>query len=638
MIIEHNSHSIFSRTPFGAAVCGEKICLRLLLGDCIWPESVNLKYEFAKNGERQAFSLRMHFHSVMSGLYVYECFLNAPEFSCLIFYTFEINFENETVLYGNNEARLGGIGQIYKSDAIPYQVTVYSADFKTPEWFKCGIMYQIFPDRFYKTESYDGLSKAKNIIKRGWGDIPFYTPEQFGGEYLANDCFGGSLKGIEEKLFYLKELGIDIIYLNPIFEASSNHKYNTANYKKIDPLFGDEESFKSLCKKADELGIKIILDGVFNHTGSDSIYFNKYGRYPELGAYQSKTSEYYDWYNFESYPDKYDCWWGIKTLPHVNEESASYIKYILTDKDAVIKKWLRLGASGWRLDVVDELPDSFVKILRSEAKKEKESSVIIGEVWEDASNKTAYGALREYLGGYELDSAMNYPLRNAVISFSKEEITAKSFNSIIMSLKENYPAPAFYAMMNFLSSHDTERILTKLSDLPDGKSLTREQQAQIFFDENKRTLAIKRLNIALSLLFTLPGVPSVFYGDEAGLDGYSDPFCRKCFPWGKEDKNIYNMYKNFIALKKSSKAFVLGDIEFVYGEGTALGYLRTTKDEAFLYIANSSSKHDWNLSLELGKYRIGKITNGVEDYACDFGRFNVNLPPLSYKIFTCEVV
>lgn len=637
MIIEHNSQSLLCRTPFGAAVCGKKVHLRILIGECDWPESVMLSYRF--NGED--YKEHMYFHSVISDMNLYETVLTLPEKPGILFYFFEIHAGGECVYYSNNDARLGGIGKICDKDPLCYQITVYDKSYKTPDWFKGGVMYQIFPDRFYKSENYNGLDKARNIIKRNWGDTPFYTSEQFGGEYLSNDCFGGSLKGIAEKLDYLCDLGIDIIYLNPIFEANSNHKYNTANYEKIDPLFGDEQIFKDLCQKAKEKGIRIVLDGVFNHTGSDSIYFNKNSTYDSIGAYQSKNSPYYDWYNFSDYPDEYDCWWGIKTLPHVNENSKSYQNYILTGDDAIIKKWLRLGASGWRLDVVDELPDEFVKKLRYEAKKEKSDAVIIGEVWEDASNKVAYGELREYLCGFELDSAMNYPLRNAIISFSKAVTDAKEFNSAVMSLKENYPPQAFYAMMNFLSSHDTQRIITKLSDLPDGDSLSRSEQAKLFLNDEQRTEALKRLYLALFLQFTLPGVCCIYYGDEIGMEGYSDPFCRKCYPWDKDkDENLKAFYKKLIALKKSSKAFISGELIFVYGEGSATGFIRKHEGEVYLCILNTSPSYPWHLSLELGRFLISSLSNienSDENYECGFGRFNINLNPQSFKVFKCGV-
>ena len=208
--------------------------------------------------------------------------------------------------------------------------------------------------------------------------MPYYKAEQFGGEYLSNDFFGGNLDGVRKKLPYLKELGITAIYLNPIFTAYSNHKYDTGDYESIDPMFGDNGLFECLCKEAEERGIRVILDGVFNHTGSDSKYFNKDGTYPTVGAYQSEDSPYFGWYKFTKHPDEYECWWGIKTLPAVNENEPSFVDYSLTAPDAIIKKWLHLGASGWRLDVADELPSEFIKTMRREVKSAKEDAVIIG--------------------------------------------------------------------------------------------------------------------------------------------------------------------------------------------------------------------------------------------------------------------
>lgn len=633
MIIEHNSHSPLCRTPFGAAVCGKKVYIRILLSNSEWPEKLLLNYTF----KDETHALNMYFHSSAAEMNSYEACITLPSVGGVVFYSFEIHLHDKIIFYGNNKQRLGGIGTTYDQNPVPYQITVYDQSYTTPEWFKKGIMYQIFPDRFYKTETYNGLEKARGIIKRNWGDEPFFAPEQFGGKYLSNDCFGGSLKGIEEKLDYLCDLGIDTIYLNPIFEASSNHKYNTANYEKIDPLFGDEEIFKALCKKAEEHGIHIILDGVFNHTGSDSIYFNKDCTYDSIGAYQSKNSKYYDWYTFSNYPNEYECWWGIKTLPHVNENSPSYQEYILTGKDAIIKKWLRMGASGWRLDVVDELPDNFVKTLRREAKKEKPDAVIIGEVWEDASNKVAYGELREYLCGFELDSAMNYPLRNAIIDFVKCSINATEFNLRITSLKENYPPQAFYAMMNFLSSHDTQRIITALSDLPNGNSISRYEQSKIHMDEQSRFAAIKRLYLALFLQFTLPGVVCIYYGDEIGMEGYADPFCRRCFPWDAQPNQITDFFKTMINLRKTKPAFISGKFEFVYGEGNAAGYLRYDENETYLCVLNTSSDFTWHLNLELGRFGIHSLSSNEEQYTCNFGRFNIDLAAQSFKIFKCEV-
>ena len=454
MKIEHNSQSLIYRSPFGAAKTDSKVTIRIALADFGIPSHIKLVTEFCNS--TRYYDMAYVFSSLDTSFY--EATLELNEKTGLLFYFFDIGENGHSIYYGNNDEALGGSGKIY--DNIPdkkFQITVYDKDFKTPDWWKNSICYQIFPDRFAKsTDSEKNLDSRNDIIRRNWGDDPFYKPEQFGGKYLSNDFFGGTLKGIEEKLPYLADLGISCIYLNPIFKAYSNHRYDTGNYKEIDPILGDDKDFVHLCKTAETYGIKVILDGVFNHTGSDSLYFNKSGNYDSIGAYQSTESPFYNWFRFSQHPDKYESWWGIDTLPQVEEHCKEFQDYILTDKDSVVKHWLKKGASGWRLDVVDELPDFFVKILRQEAKKQNPDAVIIGEVWEDASHKVAYDELREYFLGEELDSVMNYPLRSALIDFVMNNIDAEGFNKRIMSLKENYPAPSFYGLFNFLSSHDTE--------------------------------------------------------------------------------------------------------------------------------------------------------------------------------------
>ncbi len=582
-------------------------------------------------------SIGMYFHSQMLGVTYYEATLVLPTDPCLIFYTFEITAQGTTYYYGNNAQRYGGIGTLTQKKPLPYQITVYDAAYETPDWFSGSVMYQIFCDRFARGKDTNSLSMRQDILPRNWGDTPYYKPEQFGGEYLANDFFGGNLKGITEKLDYLKDLGISVLYLNPIFEAYSNHKYDTGDYEKIDPMFGTEADFIALCAKAKAMGIRIVLDGVFNHTGSDSKYFNKKGRYPTSGAYQSKESPYADWYDFVNFPEEYTCWWGIKTLPHVNELSPSYVDYILTNKDSIVKKWLRLGASGWRLDVVDELPGAFVKTLRKAVKSEKSDAVIIGEVWEDASNKISYGEQREYLSGYELDSAMNYPLRDALIQFVSGHIGGAEFNSRMNVLRENYPKPAFMSMMNFLSSHDTARILTVLSDV--SGSLSKDEQATHGLQGDALEKAKAKLRLITALQMTLPGTPCVYYGDETAMQGFGDPFCRRCFPWGNTDAEMTAFFKALIHMRNSNDAFKRGDIETVYGEGPACAYLRQTENKCMLVLCNTATEHDWNLTLELGKYGIHKLqcTDTGESHTSTNGRFTVNVQPCSYKIMEVEL-
>ena len=522
MKIEHNSQSLIYRSPFGAAKTDSKVTIRIALADFGIPSHIKLVTEFC--GSTRYYDMAYVFSSLDTSFY--ETTLEFNSDTGLLFYYFDIGENGHSIYYGNNDEALGGLGKIY--DNIPdkkFQITVYDKDFKTPDWWKNSICYQIFPDRFAKSaDSEKNLDCRNDIIKRTWGDDPFYKAEQFGGKYLSNDFFGGTLKGIEEKLPYLADLGISCIYLNPIFKAYSNHRYDTGNYKEIDPILGDDKDFVHLCKTAETFGIKVILDGVFNHTGSDSLYFNKSGNYDSIGAYQSTESPFYNWFRFREHPDKYESWWGIDTLPQVEEHCKEFQDYILTDKDSVVKHWLKKGASGWRLDVVDELPDFFVKILRQEAKKQNPDAVIIGEVWEDASHKVAYDELREYFLGEELDSVMNYPLRSALIDFIMKNIDAEGFNKRIMSLKENYPSPAFYGLFNFLSSHDTERILTVLGEK---NYSNKDEQCYARLSGYEKEQAKAKMKCMISLQMLLPGVPVIFYGDEAGIEGYRDPFCRR---------------------------------------------------------------------------------------------------------------
>ena len=426
-----------------------------------------------------------------------------------------------------------------------------------------------------------------------------------------------------------------MIYLNPIFKAWSNHRYDTADYLKIDELLGTEDDFRELCKKAHEYGIKIILDGVFSHTGSNSRYFNKDNKYDEAGAYQSKDSPYYDWYSFSEYPDKYDCWWGMTTLPHTNENSESFQKYLLTDEDSVVKKWIGLGASGWRLDVVDELPGFFVKKLRSAVKSVDTDAVIIGEVWEDASNKSSYGERREYFQGFELDSVMNYPLRDILINAVLGKITAENIHKRIMSIKENYPKQAFYSLLNMLSSHDVERILTMMGDVPSRHDTSKDFQAGYKLTDNYE-IAVKRLKQITGLQLTMPGVPCIYYGDEVGTEGYADPFCRTFMDFSKvnDDNHIYSEFKKMIALRNSSEAFSIGEFETVYMIGNVYGYIRSYKDERYVIISNFSDSFE-RIRLDLGRFDAKSFTDisNNQTFESHTGIYFADIPAHENKIY-----
>ncbi len=402
---------------------------------------------------------------------------------------------------------------------------------------------------------------------------------------LNNDYFCGDLRGIEQKLDYLKSLGVTCVYLNPIFEAQSNHRYDTADYEKIDPLLGTEKDFCSLCRSAEKLGIKIILDGVFSHTGDDSKYFNRYSRYDSLGAYQSKSSPYFRWYKFNEWPDDYESWWGIKILPEVIEENPDFIDYI-TGSDGIARKWLRLGAAGWRLDVADELPDEFLDSFRKAVKEEKNDALVLGEVWEDASNKSSYGKLRRYLLGDQLDSVMNYPFANAVIDFVREA-NAELFASRVMSIVENYPKEVLDVLMNHISTHDTMRAITALA----GESCSfrdRKWQSTHSLDEKDYAYGVRLLKAASAMQFALPGVPTVYYGDEAGMQGYKDPFNRRCYPWGKENPELIEWYKTLGKVRAENPVFKDGRFEILSSVAGCVAFSRKNDSEAILVISNSN--------------------------------------------------
>ena len=477
----------------------------------------------------------------------------------------ELNFEKGLYFYyfDLQDGRYLSLSDDYlgeiSSSIVCFQLTVYIKEYSVPEWIYGGIIYQIFPDRFFRAEKNKSVPEYK-ILHDNWLDTPIFEPNEF-GKVLNNDFFGGDLKGIIKKLDYIKSLGVTVIYLNPIFEAYSNHRYDTGDYMKIDALLGDESDLVNLIKEAGQLGIKIILDGVFNHTGDDSVYFNKYGRYASLGAYQSKDSDYYSWYNFIDYPNKYDAWWGIETLPAINESNSDYVNYI-TGENGVIDHYMKLGLGGWRLDVVDELPSEFLKKIRHAVKNVSKNGIVIGEVWEDASNKISYGKRREYLQGDELDSAMNYPVKEAIIEFVKYG-NSDFISSTIKTQLDHYPHVALHAMMNLLSTHDTARLLTVVGGKePNGMS--KSEMSKTYIDENNILDAKFKLKVASLLQFTLCGVPSIYYGDEIGMQGYIDPLNRLCYPWGKEDKEILEWYKKIALIRNTYSAFNCGRFEEIF--------------------------------------------------------------------------
>ena len=465
-----------------------------------------------------------------------------------------------------------------------FQLLIYEKREVYPEFFRGGIAYQIFPDRFFRA----GHEELKPDARLN-SDWYHGTPEYFrpGDKNFKNNMFfGGDLPGIESKLKYIASLGVTAIYLNPIFLSSSTHKYDTADYTKIDPMFGGEEAFHSLVKAAKKYKISIILDGVFNHTGDDSVYFNKYGKYPSVGAYQSKESPYSEWYNFTEFPEEYESWWGFKNLPRVMSDNPSYKKFLF-GKDGIVRKYIREGACGWRLDVADELSDEFLTELSEAARAEREDALIIGEVWEDASNKVSYGKRRAYFNGKELDSVMNYPMREAIIAYVRHGDMWK-FMRTANSLYYNYPREMTHQLLNLLGTHDTVRAITALAGAG-SEGLSADMLAAKRMSSEEYKAGVKRMKLAYFILATIPGVPCIYYGDEIGMEGEKDPFNRMPYPWGQENHDLLKYFRKVGRMRRrESDFFADASFEIMYIDRSMLVFERKKGEEILVSVINRS--------------------------------------------------
>lgn len=565
-----NSRKIECKSPYGAVKCGEKLSLHFPIASWV---SVDKMFVFIRLGDVSS-PVEMRFEKSENGFSVYTADY-VFDAAGIYYYRFEMRNRDGVWYYGRGEN-----GESVCGENLPeWQLTVYKSSYKTPDFAKGNIIYHIFVDRFNRA---DGVkTKRKYRLHESFSESPEVVSAD--GKYYADDFFGGNFNGIREKLDYLEELGVGIIYLSPIFKAYSNHRYDTGDYLKVDELLGTEDDFKRLLDAAHEKGMKIILDGVFNHSGADSLYFNKFGTYDSLGAYQSKSSPYYDWYYFKKFPDEYACWWGCDNVPDLNKSNKDY-RALVFGKNGVVEKWQKLGADGWRLDVVDELPIDFVNLLIKKIKSVNKDALVIGEVWEDASTKVSYGELRPYLLGDQLDGTMNYPFMNAIIAYVRDG-DEKFFKDTVQSILENYPKETVYCLMNSLGTHDTVRIINALSDVrAHGWSKTHKLGYKLPDSEYEK--AKKKLYLASVLQFTLPGIPSIFYGDEAGLQGFDDPINRRPYPWGSEDKEILMHYKKLGRIRRENRAVFSGGFN-MRDENGLVAYERAGGDDEILIAVNA---------------------------------------------------
>ncbi len=644
MWANHDSRDNHYRFPFGAAPAGGTVMLALSVGG---DPSCQVSLRTWIDGEGEGFIPMTPEPEGDHLLFTCEYVRTEP---AIVWYSFVIERADGRVLrYGAQDGRTGGEGVLVEWQPASFQLTVYQPREVKPEWFTSSIVYQIFPDRFkrgddwealaekgahlHEGDSDDGVRGTHRHIMRNWDQDPHYEKDDQ-GRVITWDFYGGTLEGIRSDLPRLADMGIGTLYLNPIFEARSSHRYDTADFMQVDTMLGDEEGFRRLCADARELGISVVLDGVFNHVGADSRYFNRYNSYAEPGAWQahlageptgaaaSELAEgegevagakgaaaakasgavagsvsakaagsatasaasvatadakphnpYASWFNFAE-DGTYDAWWGVDDLPAVNENEPSYQRFI-TGEDGVVRHWLAAGASGWRLDVADELPDEFIADIKSAALAERPDSLVLGEVWEDASNKISYGKLRQYLLGSELDSAMNYPFRTAVLDFLLGRMSAGDAAESLMSIAENYPPEAMYAALNLLSSHDRPRLMSVLGgalDHPEWQPWPQDFPGRL--TEGERGLAKGRFWLATLLQMTYQGVPSIYYGDERGMEGLSDPYNRGPFPWGGGDSDCQTMYRNNIQLRRALPVLTNGIVRPTSSGDDVLGWWR----------------------------------------------------------------
>lgn len=570
-----NSRDEGCKTPFGALATGQPLTLTLRI-----PLHYGCKTPYlflqADGGEARQLALTSAGTQEDTELFTITTTVEEPG---LYFYWFDL-WVNYRKLYRGEK---GTAFETTESGPL-YQLTVYDSAFTAPADTAGGVMYQIFPDRFYEGMPQKPLVYNERIYRADKTKQPYFWPTNMDDGYLTLDFFGGDLAGIQQKLPYLADLGVSWIYLNPIFEAHSNHRYNTADYLNVDPYLGTNQDFELLCEEAKKLGIRIILDGVFSHTGSDSLYFNREGRYPTYGAWQGPDSRYRPWYRFNQ-NGTYESWWGFDTLPACDKQNRDFRNFIC-DEGGVIDTWLRRGASGFRLDVADELPDDFIAEIRTAVKRRGNENLLIGEVWEDATTKEAYGVRRRYFLGQELDGVMNYPFGNAILQFVKDS-NAELFAETVTEICENYPPPALNSCTTHLSTHDTARAITVLA----GEELhgqNRDWQSSHFLTPEQYELGIRRLVLATALQFALPGIPCVYYGDEVGMQGYKDPFNRGFYNWQSHEERLKPAIKALAGLRHICPAFAQGKLRVIKAEKGVLIFQRFAGDAWATFAFNTT--------------------------------------------------
>ncbi len=639
------------KTPFGAVATGEQVIFTIATGDDVTDVKLVVKGVKSYTMEKVETLVRE------AGVQKWTCtavFNTIGEFD----YYFTVSNGSDVKVYGDDDGNYGTGMVTSLKNVIPYDLVVYEAGFETPDWMKNAVIYQIFPDRFFDG---DVTNNQAQTTARGAVDYEYiskwYTlpenPEQealldeatykstgawYGDGEWSNEIYGGDLEGITQQIDYLKALGVNVIYLNPVFSSISSHRYDACDYMTIDPILGDLGDFEELVAVAEANDMHIILDGVFNHVSDDSVYFDRYykflGKSEKIGAYpywayvydhmaENKASQadaeaaakayftenygitdysYTGWFLVENKAMagavdtiglragksvySYEGWWGYDSMPVIRSTNGSeyqtgnWAQEIISGSDSVTQYWITKGNNGWRLDVANEVSDETWKNFRDSVKGLDSDAVIIGEIWDDAT---------KYLKGDMYDSVMNYLFRNAVTEFAMGRKNSEEATDALERIRERYPEEAFYAMMNLVGSHDTTRILSYLDGIGDDRN---QKDIDFAFPTYEKTSgAAKQMQYLVAFLqFTYPGAPTIYYGDEIGMVGSDDPDDRRAFEWGKGSRELVEWYARLAAIRKAYPALRTGDLTVINTENANLmGYTRSLKGRELIVLANNAA-------------------------------------------------
>ncbi|WP_427982241.1 glycoside hydrolase family 13 protein [Agarivorans sp.] len=639
----YDSRQLANKTPFGAVPAGDNVDFSFTADSGI--ESAELVIESRKlegnqdileyteitripmvaseAGEQQRWQASYTFENVQVYGY-YFVFHVAGESYVLQ--------NNNLAVYETAERGAGGEATVAylpeDSKAIRrYRHSSYVPDFTIPDWAKDAVYYYIFPERFRNgdtsndpTPGVDSYHGDNIEFHSNWIDTP-WVPGDGSDEIYSNDFFGGDLAGIIEKLDYIKSLGANTLYINPIFEAPSNHKYDTSDYENIDDNFGSNEDFVRLCAEAEARGIRVILDTSLNHSGDDSVYFDRYGRFDGVGAFENEQvrsdSPFYTW--FEFFPEETEIekqftgWVGYATLPEI-VESEGWKAFAYRNEDSVMNQWLDRGASGWRMDVAPWVTNEFWRDWRTHVKAHDPQALTVAETWFDAS---------KHLLGDMFDSTMNYIFRDAILDYAAGEPANELYHNFEL-MRENYPPEAFYGLMNLLSTHDASRALYQFGyNSADQDSAVIEQAKQ-------------RLKLAVLFQMSFPGAPSIFYGDEVGVTGGEDPYNRAPYPWadqgGNPDDQLLADFKALIALRNNNPILRRGSIDApVYVDENCIVLLREYNGAyALTAFNNATEAKTLNLSVaQLANSQLQDLINNNSTVTvAEDGSLSLNVPAL----------